>query len=766
MKPLVGRDRELAVVHAWSTSVGRLLSIVGPPGVGKSRLARELRSPTTLHCALDSCRTAADVDRALQRALGRVSRARLPRAIAAHEGIIVLDRLEHLLDSLRPRIEEWLAAPGARFVVTTRAALGLFDEQLLHVGPLDVDEGVRLYRERAGRAIDEEVTARIVARLDGLPLAIELAAAGAGVLDDRAVLSRIERGVDGSLRATVGWSLDLLTEEERGTLASCAIFAGAFDAADASAVVGGADVVVSLVALERKNLLRRVEGGVVLYAAVREVALEELTRAGRLEELAARHAAHCLREPERMSAADLSAAERFVRDRDPLASATLAIAIDAALMGHAPSAAHVALLTSAIDQAARANDRATVARALLARARARRLRGTVRHAIVDLRRALATARGAGARGLEADALRLLGVTARQLSRLGRARVLLRSALAIQEELGHSRAAALTLDDLGVVAHDRGELAEARTAYERALSLSRLSGDRRVEGITLGHLGVVAHHLGDAAEALAFLRAALALHRETDERRFEGFAHAFIAAAQLEMGALEEARRSVEEALEVDARLGDVDSGAMVAGIACATHAFADRIVEARQALDRGLGELSGREDASLRRALEAFGWSLVVADARRARREGREDDATARRALVEDALARAPARCVEERVAHRLVRHMLEREGAARVASDGSWFEIGGKRVSLTTRRSLGLLLRRLAEEQVSAPRRSLSLETLFEAGWPGERVAEASARRRVYVAIDTLRTLGLGPAVVQRDRGYFLDPAARVVQV
>lgn len=764
---LVGRARELEAIDRWQKSHGRLLTLAGPAGVGKSRLAQDFatRSGDAIVCALGACRSAADVERTVQRALGRVSRARLGRALAAFEGLVILDRFEHLVTSARDLVEAWLATPGPRFVVTSREPLGLLGESTLLLGPLEEGDAIALYAERARRAVSPRLAAKIVGRLDRLPLAIELAAARAIVLSDEELLARLEQGIDGGLRSTVAWSIDLLDDAERSTLLDCATFRGPFDATAAEAVVRGpTDTVQCLVALERKNLIRRVGGGLALYDAVREVAIEELARAGMLEASATRHAAYHLRSFDTSSVADLMAAEAFMRDRDPLAAAKLAIALDLALAGQVPSTAHVDLLSSAASCAERAGDDVVTAKVLHARARAFRLRGVVSRANRDLRRALALARRAGARDVEADVLRLLGVTARQRSRPLRARALLRRALAIQEELGRALGAATALDDLGVVAHDLGQLAEARSAYERALSLARVAGDARFEGIALGHLGVVAHDLGSLDEALRLQEAALAKHREADDRRFEGFAHAFIAAVRLEMGSLEEARRSIDAALAIDARLGDVDSGAVLAGIACAAAAASGELAVGREILERGLRDLAGREDSALRRALDVFALSLPLAEARRAREEGRHSDAHDQREEVASVLSATTSRSTEERLARRVIAALLDRVGATDVAADGSWFDVEGRRVSLVTRRSLAGLLARLAAERAVANGRSVSIEALFAAGWPGERVAEKSARRRVYVAVDTLRSLGLGSAIIQQDRGYFLDQSVRVV--
>ncbi len=794
MNDLIGRTRDLAALDAWMTGGGRIVTITGPPGAGKSRLAHEmtLRRPGIVTCDLTTCREGPDVERALQEALG-VSRTRLPRVMAAGDVIVVLDPVEHLVAVARGLVEAW-SRGGGRFVVVSREALGLASETTIHLGGLSEDEAIALYAARAGRPIEAPTAAAIVARLDRLPLAIELAAARAAVLPERELLARLDVGIgaiesrSSSLRATIRWSIDLLLPEERRALLACAVFRGPFDGPMAEEIAGdvgdrgAGGTVGSVVALERKSLLRRVtEGGgarVVLYDAVREVALEALTREGGRGAAAARHAAYFQRladawaaggaAPEPYVAFDLLVAYEHLVSRDPLAAARIALAVDQALVGQTPSRGHVELLSSALASAEAAGDPVTTAKVLLARARVHRLLGAALRAKRDLRAALALVRRGGASVVLGDVLRLLGVVARQLSRPLRARVLLLRALAIHEALGETRAAAVVLDDLGVVAHDLGDLVLAREAYERALPLERVAGDRRFEGITLGHLGLVAHDLGDLARAESFHREALAIHRAIDDRRFEGLAHAFLAAVMLERGDVDAAERALSEASAIDARLGDVDSGALLAGIGCAVAAASGRIAPARELILRSRSDLAARDDDALRRALDLFALSVDVAEARRARTEGRDDDARARLERVHGALAEAgPPACIEERLARRVVGRLLDEEcsGATRtlVADDGTWFESGGRRVSLRTRRALAGMLARLAREREVAPGRSVALDALFEAGWPGETVLEASARRRVYVGIDTLRSLGLRSAIVQRDRGYGLGSAVEV---
>ncbi len=792
---LLGRQRELSEIEAHLEGGARLVTVTGAPGVGKSCVVFEVgrRHAGTLICDLATCRIAADVERSLRAALGSVSRSRFNRALSSFQGLVVLDRFEHLVECAADLVGSWTAGRGPRFLISSRERLGLGVETVVTLDPLDDESAVALYAARARRNIDRPLALSIVRKLDRLPLAIELAAARASLLSERELLERLDLGMNAidsasKLRATVLWSLALLSPRERSTLLHCSVFRGAFDGRAAEAVVEAAlpssDTVANLVSLERKNLVRRAgqvsDARIALYDTVREVSLDELTREGQLENATLRHANYFRKlGNEALETHDAQAtlallregdglfrAQRFIRDRDPRGAAELALAIDLAHGAQAPSNAHLELLGSAMLSAELAGDDRLRSKVLHARARAHRLLGGTRRASRDLRGALELARRARAPEVESDVLRMLGVVARQRSQPLRAGILLRSALEIYERLENHRGVAMVSDDLGVVAHDRGELAAAREYYERALSLERLAGDRRFEGITLGHLGLVAHDLGDLDQAQELYREALVCHRESADPRFEGFAHAFVAALELERLHFEGARKAIDAAASIDARLGEVDSGALLAGLACALAAATGQIVRGREILARAHLDLAERDDTALRRMLSVFGAALEIAEARRARVEGRVDDVSRHLERAESALASEP-RCVEESIARRVVTRLSEVDFGSRaiavIASDGSWFETRHGRVSVATRRALALMLARLAAEHRSSPGRGVSLSALFDAGWPGDRINDASARRRVYVGIDTLRSLGLRTALVQRERGYFLDPNVKV---
>ena len=799
MTSLLGRDVELARTERWLEAGARLVSVTGPAGIGKTRLVREIvarRPGGAVVCDLAECRSMRDVERALERGLG-VTRARLDVALRGSRGLVVLDRCDALVTPLRERIRSWSSEPGPALLVTSRESLEIPEEHRLVLGALAEEDALALYGTRARRPVDVPTARAIVARLERNPLAVELAGARAAVVSDRDLLARLERGalaIDaarGGLRAAIAWSVGLLEPVERDVLFQCAVFQGPFDARAAEAVVRldpgeAVSVIEALVALERKSLVRAVveergEARAALYDAVREVAREELARVGGKLGAEGRHAQHFLGcavaalavgfdRPSQLrgTAADLAAARSVVAETDPAASVRLALALDLVHGTQEPPGAQLELLESAVACAVRTGSAELLAEALHARARAHRLAGSVRRAKADLCRALAAAREVGAPRLEGRVLRLLGVVSRQSGHPQRARVLLARARALFEIEVASRELGMVLDDLGVVAHDLGDLVVAREHYEQALAIERVVGDRRFEGITRGHLGLVAHELGDAEGARLAYREALEIHRATEDGRFEIFALAFLAALALEQGELETAAAVLREAAPVEARMGDVDSAVLLAGLECAVHAARGDVVRAREALAHARAETGKRDAEPLDRMLQVFGGAVLVAEGRRARAEGRQHDAAASRERVRRLVApeEAPS-SVEEKVARRVVEHLLASDEPTRsavlVAADGAWFEGRAGRVPLTRRRSLALVLARLARsraEEVGVP---VGIDALFRAGWPGEVVRAASARRRVYVAVDSLRALGLRGAIVQREGGYFLDPAVEI---
>ncbi len=323
-----GRERELAHLRGLM-SREPLVTIVGLGGAGKTRLAIEATARASAEdgddvrwCVLTTLDSDDAVAAAVADALGSDGEAdAVIEALGERPGILVLDNCEHVLAGAAELAERILSGcPGARLVATSREPLGVDGEQVLRLGPLGLPEGEELEalersdavalfvdRARAARwdfeldAGNGEPVARICRRLDGLPLAIELAAARsrslspaeiAGHLDERFSLLTRARSREGerhrTLRATIDWSYRMLSEPERRAFERMAVFAGRFDRSAAEAVCVGDCVEPAAVLdlldrlVQRSLLVAREEGGMTGY-----LMLESLRHYG-LERLAER----------------------------------------------------------------------------------------------------------------------------------------------------------------------------------------------------------------------------------------------------------------------------------------------------------------------------------------------------------------------------------------------------------------------------------------------------------------------------------------------
>jgi predicted ATPase len=304
----VGRSRELAELEE-SFGSARLVTLIGPGGCGKTRLALEFAarrravSPDLHFVDLTPITDAALVPVSIATVLGvrevagEALQDRLARRIGDREVVLVLDNLEQLPAAGSVIADLLAASPGLRVLATSRAPLRVRGEREYPLAPLQLPgpvelgslddlaevEAVRLFVERA-RAIDPAfaltgdnavAVAGICARLDGLPLAIELAAARTRLFTPTALLARLDRRlpvltegpVDApirqrTLRSTIGWSFDLLSERDQRVFASLGVFAGGFTLAAAESVAvdpgdpnGGPDVLTNLNHLVEQNVL-------------------------------------------------------------------------------------------------------------------------------------------------------------------------------------------------------------------------------------------------------------------------------------------------------------------------------------------------------------------------------------------------------------------------------------------------------------------------------------------------------------------------------
>lgn len=582
---IFGRERELASLAALLPRADvRLVTLVGPGGVGKSRLAIEtawrLREASAFRdgvafVPLASVRAPGKLLDAVADTLGvredatRDRPAALLAALAGRETLLVLDNAEHVLEAA-PLVGHVLeACESVTILATSRAPLRLAVERQVPVAPLPTAAtagdgrpapAVALFVARA-TAIDPTFApssddlasvAALCARLDGLPLALELAAARIKLMSPAQMIARLDRRLDllgdgfrdaserhRTMRRAIAWSYDLLSDDERRVFRRISILDGRFPLEAAEALAGPAPGVMDRIARLVDHHLVRSEpdapGRFTMLETIREYGRELLDLAGEREEAEHARASYLTDLVGRASRELTGPRQRAWFERLADRHADIGQALD--------------FLEAAGEGAAGLRLGAPLWRYWIAR-------GHMREGRDRLTRSLAAAAPDDAADARAEALEGLGIILQELGDPRAARARLLEALGLWERIGEDMHLASTLNHLAWLALNLGDLWEAEAHARRALGMHRERGDARGEAVSLNNLGWIALYRGDPAAAEPLLADALHLRERAGDTRGIAFAQANLAWPRRLLGRTRDAEGLLTRAAETAEALRD------------------------------------------------------------------------------------------------------------------------------------------------------------------------------------------------------------------
>ncbi|HTC32095.1 MAG TPA: protein kinase [Bryobacteraceae bacterium] len=597
--PFVGREKEMAAAKALLLREDvRLVTVTGPGGIGKTRLAVEVVSgladqfPGGAHfVSLSPVNDPGLIASVIVQTLGiREAGSQSPLEILKKNFqdslrapmLLLLDNFEHLIQAA-PTVAELLAlAPHLKILVTSRAALHLYGEHEFPVPPLALPDArsmpslqvlshysaVALFVQRAAAARPDfelnrenaQAVAEICARLDGLPLAIELAAARVKVLSAGSLLtrltSRLQLLTGGSrdlpqrqqtLRATMDWSYDLLSAGEQKLFRRLSVFVGGCNLEGVEAVCDApgdldVDLLDGTASIVDKSLLQQVElsngeSRFLMLETIREYALEKLAASGEQALTKRAHAAYCLVLAEE-DASEQNVAlrpdwlERFTGEYDNFRAAlewltetgdaAWGLRLGAALFRFWEARESLSEGRDRLDKLLKLPSAAAPTKA---RARAVFAAGVLASEQVDyaasdalLGESLDIARQLDDKQGAAVSLNALGVNARNRCDLVPAHALFEESLLLFRELGRDqKAVARSLSNLASVAKLQGDFARARSLHTECLAIFGGLGDRTGIGWSLNSQGDIAREQGDSAAAQALYQQALVIFRELGDR---------------------------------------------------------------------------------------------------------------------------------------------------------------------------------------------------------------------------------------------------------
>ncbi|HEX2293934.1 MAG TPA: tetratricopeptide repeat protein [Actinomycetota bacterium] len=588
LTPFVGRSREVGEVATLLVEPStRLVTLSGPGGIGKSRLAFEvaravadefadgvavipLSAVADPHLVVPAIARALDVKESAERTL--VENVR--ELLRTKEMLLLLDNFEHLVSAAHVLARILEACPQVKLLVTSRAVLFVRGELEYRVPPLTLPaatsectaagvgefESVRLFVERAQAAdpsfaltdANARAIAEICGRLDGIPLAIELAAARTRLLSPDAILSRLAHRLQlltggpvdlperqQTLRATLDWDYDLLEADEQEVFRKLAVFSGGFTLTAAERVLGDElDVLDVVDSLTAKSLLAQGdevagETRFSMLRTLREYAHEKLDEAGESPEVAGAHAAFFL----------ALAEEAGPELRGPRQIEWLE------LLDHEADN-----MRTALRHASEAGDVETELRLAAALGEYWEFRAHLSEGQRALEDALAKAEGAPAQ-LRAPCLEWAGVMARGQGEYKRAAAFADRAIALYRETGDEGALSRALKQRGIIASERGDRETARSFYTQSLEIKQRIGDLRGIAEARNNLGVLARLEGDLTAAIDYYEQALGYFRDAGDKKAIARILMNLGEARLERGEFEAAEGFIKESLRLCREIG-------------------------------------------------------------------------------------------------------------------------------------------------------------------------------------------------------------------
>jgi predicted ATPase/class 3 adenylate cyclase len=680
LTPLIGREHEVtAVVRLLRREKVRLVTFTGPGGTGKTRLAFQVASElgdvfiggvffVSLASISDPMLVMPTIARALgvRDGVGQPVFARLVEVLQREPVLLLLDNFEQIVEAA-PQVADLLTAcPQLKLLVTSREVLHVRSEHEFAVPPLALPDpahlpklaalartpAVALFLQRAQAARPEfkltstnaRAVTEICVRLDGLPLAIELAAARMKLLSPQTLLARLDQPLimltggardvparQQTLRNTIEWSYQLLNATEQRLFRWLSVFVSGCSLQAAEAVCtgpgdGAGQVLDGVTSLVDKSLLQRVEqtgGGseeqedqrLLMLETIREYGLETLIASGEGHAARQAHADYFLHlaeeaEPALKGPLLVVWLERLEREHDNLRAALqwalesgsaevalrLGIALERFWVVRGQRNEGLAFLQRALAGSAEvaANIRA---KALLAAARLAFNQSNYEQGEVLAQESLALFRGLGDRRGIALSLNRLGVAAWRRGDFRAARVLLEEDLALFRELGDLDRVAWSLFMHGLLDNKQGEYAGASSRFEESLALFRELGNKRGTAASLTQLaGTLFVSQGNKDMIYPLLEQGLSLDREVGDKEGIAVASLLLGWVALKQGDRATARSRVEESLmlyrEMEHREGMAEALSMLGRVEAAggDHAFARTLYEESLAMAQEIGD--------------------------------------------------------------------------------------------------------------------------------------------------------------------------------